>query len=216
MNETVGKRGKYAGQSEWLTLGQASLLLGVDPSTLRQWADTGKIQVFRTPGGHRRFSRQQIEALLTQPHPQHRVGSIVEEIERTGNHLVVQPVREWYMTRRWYEAFDEEAKHQMRVLGRQLLRALLKYLRGGPQQQHYLEEGMVAGRGIGLLAGKKNLLAQEAAESFLFIKRLMTEVVTTRKEIHPENRVQWLRRLDRFMDRILVVLMEGYEEGRRG
>jgi len=211
-----GKGSRATGRSEWLSLSEASLLLGVDPSTLRHWADAGKIQAFRTPGGHRRFSRQQIEALLAQPQPQRRVVSIVEEIERTGNHLLVEPVREWYVTRRWYDAFDEEAKHQMRVLGRQLLRALLRYLRGGPRQRRYLEEGMSAGRRIGWLAGRKDLLAQEAAESFLVIKRLLTEVVAKRKEASPESQVQWLRRLDRFMDRILVVLMEGYEEGRRG
>lgn len=216
MGESGGRASKIAARSEWLTLSEASSILGVDPSTLRQWADAGKIQVFRTPGGHRRFSRRQIEVLLSQPRPQRRPSSVVEEIERTGNHLLVQPVREWYITRRWYDAFDEDAKHNMRLYGRQLLRALLRYLRGGPRQQHYLEEGMSAGRNIGLLAGRKKLLAQEAAESFLFIKRLVREVVTKRKGVPPGDQVQWLRRLDQFMDRILLVLMEGYEEGRRG
>ena len=42
---------------EWLSLGPASRLVGVDPDTLRRWADTGRIRAFTTPGGHRRFSR---------------------------------------------------------------------------------------------------------------------------------------------------------------
>ncbi|HEV8654065.1 MAG TPA: helix-turn-helix domain-containing protein, partial [Candidatus Limnocylindria bacterium] len=46
---TSGKRG------DWLTLGEASRILGVDPDTLRRWADNGKVEVFTTPGGHRRF-----------------------------------------------------------------------------------------------------------------------------------------------------------------
>ena len=45
----------------WLSLGPASRLLGVDPDTLRRWADAGKVRSFATPGGHRRFSRADLE-----------------------------------------------------------------------------------------------------------------------------------------------------------
>ncbi|MEZ4613334.1 MAG: helix-turn-helix domain-containing protein, partial [Caldilineaceae bacterium] len=41
---------------QWLTLSEASDFLGVHYTTLRSWADNGDIPVFRTPGGHRRFS----------------------------------------------------------------------------------------------------------------------------------------------------------------
>ena len=43
-------------ESEWLGLGEASRVLGVNESTLRRWADAGLVQTFRTPGGHRRFA----------------------------------------------------------------------------------------------------------------------------------------------------------------
>src|SRR5436309_10261322 len=49
---------------EWFTLSEASKLLGVHPATVRQWSDEGKIGAFRTPGGHRRFARVDIERLL--------------------------------------------------------------------------------------------------------------------------------------------------------
>jgi excisionase family DNA binding protein len=49
---------------ERLSLGPASRVLGVDPDTLRRWADFGQIQVFTTPGGHRRFERGDLERLL--------------------------------------------------------------------------------------------------------------------------------------------------------
>src|SRR2546421_9809590 len=54
-------------RGEWLTLGEASRILGVDPDTLRRWADSGKIDVFTTPGGHRRFIRSSIDAMLPRP-----------------------------------------------------------------------------------------------------------------------------------------------------
>ena len=39
-------------------------MLGVDPDTLRRWADDGRIEAFVTPGGHRRFERRSIERLV--------------------------------------------------------------------------------------------------------------------------------------------------------
>ena len=47
----------------WLSLGPASRLIGVDPDTLRRWADAGKVRSFTTPGGHRRFSKADLDRL---------------------------------------------------------------------------------------------------------------------------------------------------------
>ena len=52
--------------SDWLSLGPASRMVGVDPDTLRRWADTGRVTAFTTPGGHRRFSRRALEHLVSQ------------------------------------------------------------------------------------------------------------------------------------------------------
>jgi excisionase family DNA binding protein len=39
-------------------------LLQVDESTLRRWADSGKLKCFKTPGGHRRFTAKHISEFL--------------------------------------------------------------------------------------------------------------------------------------------------------
>ncbi len=49
---------------ERIPLGKASRLLGVDPDTLRRWADEGRVPAFITPGGHRRFERRALERLV--------------------------------------------------------------------------------------------------------------------------------------------------------
>lgn len=49
-----------ANDGNWLSLGPASALVGVDPDTLRRWADEGKVETFITPGGHRRFARNSL------------------------------------------------------------------------------------------------------------------------------------------------------------
>ena len=48
----------------WLRLSAAADHLGVSENTLRRWADGGKVPVFRTAGGQRRFRRADIERFL--------------------------------------------------------------------------------------------------------------------------------------------------------
>ena len=47
----------------WLSLGPASELLGIDPDTLRRWADEGRVPAWTTPGGHRRFDADSLNRL---------------------------------------------------------------------------------------------------------------------------------------------------------
>lgn len=51
-------------RESWLALGAASRLVGVDPDTLRRWADEGRVRAYATPGGHRRFERADLDRLL--------------------------------------------------------------------------------------------------------------------------------------------------------
>ncbi|WP_354699511.1 excisionase and transcriptional regulator [Paraconexibacter sp. AEG42_29] len=47
-----------------LTTSQAAAHLGVSLSTVRRWSDQGHLIGYRTPGGQRRFSLQQLDAFL--------------------------------------------------------------------------------------------------------------------------------------------------------
>src|SRR6187401_2883255 len=52
------------GTTGWLSLGPASELLGIDPDTLRRWADEGRVPAWTTPGGHRRFDADALNRLV--------------------------------------------------------------------------------------------------------------------------------------------------------
>jgi excisionase family DNA binding protein len=47
-----------------LSTSQAAQALGVSLGTIRRWSDMGYLESYRTPGGQRRFSREQIERFV--------------------------------------------------------------------------------------------------------------------------------------------------------
>lgn len=57
-------RAPAKGGAEWISIREASALIGVSVATLRRWCDAGHVPVFTTPGGHRRFSRDAVLGLL--------------------------------------------------------------------------------------------------------------------------------------------------------
>ena len=50
--------------NDLLTPAEVAVLFRVNPKTVTRWARAGKISAIRTLGGHRRFRRDEIEAVL--------------------------------------------------------------------------------------------------------------------------------------------------------
>jgi excisionase family DNA binding protein len=47
-----------------LSTSEAARHLGVSLSTVRRWSDSGHLRGYRTPGGQRRFTIEQLDAFL--------------------------------------------------------------------------------------------------------------------------------------------------------
>ncbi len=47
-----------------MTPAEVAAAFRVDPKTVTRWAQAGRLPSIRTPGGHRRFYRSDIKALL--------------------------------------------------------------------------------------------------------------------------------------------------------
>jgi excisionase family DNA binding protein len=50
------------------TSSQAARYLGVSLATVRRWTDAGYLTGYRTPGGQRRFSREQLDGFISSLH----------------------------------------------------------------------------------------------------------------------------------------------------
>ncbi|MFC7758248.1 helix-turn-helix domain-containing protein [Catellatospora bangladeshensis] len=56
--------GVRVGRREMMTPAEVLALLPVDRKTVKRWADRGLLRVTRTAGGHRRYLREDVAALL--------------------------------------------------------------------------------------------------------------------------------------------------------
>lgn len=52
-----------------LAPGEVAALFGVDAKTVSRWEKTGRLTCIRTLGGHRRFSKTEVERLLARVDP---------------------------------------------------------------------------------------------------------------------------------------------------
>ena len=52
------------GRTRLLNVGQAAAYLGVSADSLRKWSNQGLVPVYRTPGGQRRFSTDDLDEFM--------------------------------------------------------------------------------------------------------------------------------------------------------
>jgi excisionase family DNA binding protein len=60
----MGAMRQIHGSPLGLSTSQAAQALGVSLGTIRRWSDMGYLQSYRTPGGQRRFSQEQIDRFV--------------------------------------------------------------------------------------------------------------------------------------------------------
>ncbi len=114
---------------DWLSLGPASQLLGIDPDTLRRWADNGRVPAWITPGGHRRFDRRELERLVAERR---------STTHRPLTSLGASPERLTRAYRRHYasgDAHEGPERDAFRRDGRRLITTLVAYLDAGPDDR---------------------------------------------------------------------------------
>jgi excisionase family DNA binding protein len=199
-------------QNEWLSLGDVAEVLGVHPSTVRSWSDSGLLPVHRTHGGHRRYLRNEIDLWVDSQRPggADEANLIVQNALRTTRFQVSLGRLE---QERWYLKLDEEAREQYRVSGRQLLQGLINYLNYKGAQAEAEAEALgyeYASRGR-----RYGLNSVEATHAFLFFRNTLLESMLTVYESaavrSPHAWSNMFRKINEFTDTILITILETYE-----
>ncbi len=193
-------------EDEWLTLGEAARLLGVDVTTLRGWADAGKVRVFRTPGGHRRFTAADVAVLLeASPPPAGRLDAVQSR----------STPREWMASRPWYARLTEASRGQARSLCGQLMETLSTYLADAAARTRCLAQGRSLGAALGIEVAGWGLTPAQSTEVFLHFKMMVTEALAAPPH-GTFGQVRSMRDADVFLGEVLQAMIEAHEEGRGG
>lgn len=81
-----------------LTPSEAAELLHVAPTTIRHWAQNGQLPFITTPGGHRRFTRENILALMSPPEDgvEHCFSILIIEDDKDFADMLVQLLESFF------------------------------------------------------------------------------------------------------------------------
>ena len=199
---------------EWLTLGEVAQLLGVHPSTVRNWADTGKMPVHRTQGGHRRFRRSEVELWLQSQRANGDSARAEQVLQEAMKQIRWQITEGTLSEEPWYRKLDDEAREAYRHAGRALMQGLLVYLSNKDDDQGGLAEARSLGYEYATRARQFDLSVEEAVDAFAFFRNAVMEALLQAFEASTvQSAAVWsalTRRVMRFTDEVLRSLVSIY------
>ncbi len=208
LNQDAAARSAPRSAPNWVNLGRACEILGVNQSTVRRWADSGQIRCFRTPGGHRRFAEEDL-LLLTRGGPGGDLGT-----------AAVSQIRRKLSAGRggtgWYQEIEQSERDALRPLGRRLVELVGEYISAQRPRSEIETEVDEIGRHYGELLVERGTPLLRAMEAFTFFRRSLDE---TAKQMAERNRMdagqaaEARERIGGLADRVLLGVSAAYDGG---
>ncbi|HEX8938777.1 MAG TPA: helix-turn-helix domain-containing protein [Candidatus Limnocylindrales bacterium] len=213
--------------SDWIGLGEASRILGISQGTLRRWSDDGRVGVFTTPGGHRRFSRAALRSLLPAARAERpslaRLGASPERIVRAYRPAARRAPTEAVAP--WLDALSEADRFDFRERGRAIVEALLAHLDASDSTaaRLRLQDACQLAADHGREVARLGASMAEAVQTFLQFRRPFVAAlagIARRRGLDTREATDLLVQAEAAMDQLLVSTMTGHSlasvERRRG
>lgn len=207
--ESGGGRSRRA--SRWVSLARACEILGVNESTVRRWADAGEIQMFRTPGGHRRFDEGDLVGLVErggQQPARPMESAAVNRIRRQLHGQQSEPA--------WYRETDEDERDALRPLGRRLVQIVDDFIAKRGHRADLEREVEEIGRAYGGELLRRGMPLAQAVQAFTFFRRALDQTakqLADRNRMAPEEAAASREQIALLADRVLLALTAVYEDG---
>ena len=211
--EASGEHKKNGDVGRWLSINAACQILGVDKSTLRRWSDNGRVPVFRTPGGHRRYSEEDLHAFLAGELVQQRRISRRElaalaraEFERrktnggVTQHAVAEAVGAW--------------ADELRLTRDRMIDVSMRYASGRGNADQLMAAARELACDYGRCTATAQLSTSVVVESFLRFRRPLLDALGRygEKENLPVRRsCRMIGKLNAYLDVMLTTIVEAHE-----
>jgi excisionase family DNA binding protein len=195
----------------WVSLRRACEILGADESTLRRWADAGRLRVYRTPGGHRRFSLNDLESMVSGD-GRHRGA---EEVER----VAVAKIRRQLQRARqddngWYGTLSDENRQRLRDLGRRLVEMAGEYMEKRTRRSSLLDEALEIGGEYGRVLIEAGLPLPNAVGAYIGFRKTIDETTNQaalRESMPLEEALAAAGQVHALGDQVLLGMTAAYE-----
>ncbi len=202
-------------RAHWLELGDAAKFLGVHFTTLRRWADDGKVSCYRTPGGRRRFRLDELTAFLASLHQGDGRSPISPREVEDPAHIRVRHLS--VANEGWYHKIDAAQRDAMRRGGRQLMAVLMQYATRTDGGEAYLLEGRRLAADYGEGCHQASLTLVETLQAFLRVRHSIFDSVYEAGALAGSPDADTWRLYDRmntFLDAMLLATVEAFQGGR--
>ncbi len=213
------QKGKPRKQNYLLTISEASQILGVSDTALRQWTDEGKVKAFVTPGGHRRYLESELRRLVSSQRHVKRLKDLVDRIESTAP-MERQIAQTYLHSSPWHEKLDEPSKERLREHSRRLLGLTTQHITKPFMCDETLEAARSLGRQFGLELAQLGLSLPDALGAFILHRNLVLNAATDlmrNKEMLNKRALDAIPQVTHLMDQTLISLVEGHQDySRRG
>jgi excisionase family DNA binding protein len=202
----------------WLTIHEACAFLGVDQSTLRRWSDTGKVPVFRTPGGHRRYAEADLRTLVGG-------GPRLQERPRVSRQTLTDRSLSGYeddylrvaRERPWFRAYGTATQEEHRRLGRRLVDLAMRYASApaaAGDRASLLDEARLIGEHYGRNGAALGLTTSEMVEAFMYFRYPVVRAVTAlidEQGLAVKRAIRLYAEINQFLDQVLVSTVQAHE-----
>ena len=196
----------------WLSLKKAAEQLDVHPTTLRRWADNGKIPVRITPGGHRRFAAEDIER-ASQSSLTVRNSN---QIENVWAEKALTVTRQGISTQPspWMASLTTSDRDKHRKMGQQLMGLTLQFISAEHEDLEILEETRALGIRYGQVCREVGMTLTDALQAAMFFRDRMVESALQLPDsarIKPEANLKLLQRINTLLNEVQLAIAAEYE-----
>ena len=199
-------RGVPGGEPRWVNLARACAILGVNESTVRRWADAGKIRCFRTPGGHRRFAENDLHAMTE--------GRQADELRSAAVTRVQRQLHSGQPEAGWYHQLEADERELLRPLGRRLVEIADDYIaRRGRRGELEIEVGEI-GAEYGRQLRSRGMPLRQAIQAFTFFRKSLDETakqLSERKQLSADEAARAREEIAVLADRVLLGITTEYD-----
>jgi excisionase family DNA binding protein len=198
----------------WLTLGAASVLLGVSESTIRRWADAGEVRSYRTNGGHRRILEEDLRHIVAGTGGVR--GSDTDRISDIATARVKRRLNRGRQTHTGsvLEGLPPEVRERLRLMGRQLVDLFARSISSSTKRERFVEDARTIGREYGRTLVSSGIGLTMAVATFNSLRRSVEEAasqIASESALPSDEAVEAIESILQLADVVLEGMAEVYE-----